>query len=167
MFQLNNLIACLTWSLRTKFRQYLPLTYSVCSNRVCRSKPQILFQQSSWSAVEIVVLWLIYARFYRGTQGVIVVYDVTSSSSFTNVKRWLQEIENNCDPSVQKLLGTVSPWLLLHNSEYRLNVYLVHFFCMALIVACFHQSLIVISLICYEYCEFVIRPVCHKYYHSR
>lgn len=42
--------------------------------------------------------------YYRGTHGVIVVYDVTSGESFANVKRWLHEIDQNCD-SVQKILG--------------------------------------------------------------
>ncbi|PIC42858.1 hypothetical protein B9Z55_009798 [Caenorhabditis nigoni] len=45
----------------------------------------------------------ITSTYYRGTHGVVVVYDVTNGESFGNVKRWLQEIENNCD-SVQKVL---------------------------------------------------------------
>jgi len=36
---------------------------------------------------------------------VIVVYDVSRIDSFASVKRWLQEIENNCDAAVQKILG--------------------------------------------------------------
>lgn len=43
-------------------------------------------------------------RYYRGTHGVIIVYDVTNGESFANVKRWLQEIEHNCDV-VNKVLG--------------------------------------------------------------
>ena len=43
-------------------------------------------------------------RYYRGTHGVIVVYDVQSAESFVNVKRWLHEIEQNCD-SVNRILG--------------------------------------------------------------
>ncbi|ETN62758.1 ras-related protein Rab [Anopheles darlingi] len=43
--------------------------------------------------------------YYRGTHGVIVVYDVTNSESFGNVKRWLQEIESNCDVVNKVLVG--------------------------------------------------------------
>lgn len=43
--------------------------------------------------------------YYRGTHGVIVVYDVTSGESFANVKRWLQEIESNCDVVNKVLVG--------------------------------------------------------------
>ena len=45
-----------------------------------------------------------YFRYYRGTHGVIIVYDVTNAESFVNVKRWLHEIEQNCDV-VNKVLG--------------------------------------------------------------
>lgn len=44
-------------------------------------------------------------RYYRGTHGVIVVYDVTNGESFANVKRWLQEIEHNCDVVNKILVG--------------------------------------------------------------
>ena len=45
----------------------------------------------------------ITSTYYRGTHGVIVVYDVTNGESFSNVKRWLHEIESNCD-NVQRIL---------------------------------------------------------------
>ena len=50
------------------------------------------------------VLYCFVHRYYRGTHGVIVVYDVTSADSFVNVKRWLHEIEQNCEV-VSRILG--------------------------------------------------------------
>ena len=49
--------------------------------------------------------WMNVCRYYRGTHGVIVVYDVTSAESFVNIKRWLNEIDQNCDV-VSRILGT-------------------------------------------------------------
>jgi Ras-related protein Rab-35 len=47
----------------------------------------------------------ITSTYYRGTHGVLVVYDVTSGESFANVKRWLQEIDQNCDVVNRVLVG--------------------------------------------------------------
>lgn len=47
----------------------------------------------------------ITSTYYRGTHGVIVVYDVTNGESFANVKRWLHEIEQNCDVVNRILVG--------------------------------------------------------------
>nr|CAB3265370.1 ras-related protein Rab-35 [Phallusia mammillata] len=47
----------------------------------------------------------ITSTYYRGTHGVIVVYDVQSAESFVNVKRWLHEIEQNCDTVNRILVG--------------------------------------------------------------
>ena len=47
----------------------------------------------------------ITSTYYRGTHGVIVVYDVTSGESFANVKRWLHEIDANCDVVNRILVG--------------------------------------------------------------
>ena len=73
---------------------------------------------SRWHIVLILALYLVallvYScvsvscfSYYRGTHGVIVVYDVTSIESFNNVKRWLYEIDQNCD-SVCRILGKFS-----------------------------------------------------------
>ena len=47
---------------------------------------------------------VLHSRYYRGTHGVIVVYDVTNGESFANVKRWLHAIEQNCEV-VNRILG--------------------------------------------------------------
>ncbi|KAF0309819.1 Ras-related protein Rab-35 [Amphibalanus amphitrite] len=47
----------------------------------------------------------ITSTYYRGTHGVIVVYDVTNGDSFGNVKRWLHEIQQNCDVVDRILVG--------------------------------------------------------------
>lgn len=47
----------------------------------------------------------ITATYYRGTHGVLVVYDVTNGESFANVKRWLHEIDQNCEMVSRILVG--------------------------------------------------------------
>ena len=47
----------------------------------------------------------ITSSYYRGTHGVIVVYDVTYGESFANVQRWLQEIDQNCEVVNRILVG--------------------------------------------------------------
>ncbi|CAG0917853.1 unnamed protein product [Notodromas monacha] len=47
----------------------------------------------------------ITSTYYRGTHGVIVVYDVTSGETFANVKRWLHEIDTNCEFVNRILVG--------------------------------------------------------------
>ena len=46
----------------------------------------------------------ITSSYYRGAHGIIIVYDVTDTESFDNVKNWLKEIDKNAAESVQKLL---------------------------------------------------------------
>ncbi|KAH8849557.1 Ras-related protein [Schistosoma japonicum] len=46
----------------------------------------------------------ITSSYYRGAQGIIIVYDVTDKTSFINVKSWLQEIEHYANSTVNRLL---------------------------------------------------------------
>ena len=46
----------------------------------------------------------ITASYYRGGNGVLVVYDITDRDSFENLNSWLIEIEKNASKNVYKLL---------------------------------------------------------------
>lgn len=46
----------------------------------------------------------ITSSYYRGAQGIIVVYDCTDQESFNNVKQWLEEIDRYACDNVNKLL---------------------------------------------------------------
>lgn len=45
------------------------------------------------------------STYYRGTHGVIIVYDVNNLESFLNIKRWLSEIDQNCEQIYRVLVG--------------------------------------------------------------
>lgn len=47
----------------------------------------------------------ITSTYYRGTHGVIVVYDVTNSNTFKSIQRWLLEIEQYCSSVSRILVG--------------------------------------------------------------
>jgi len=46
----------------------------------------------------------ITSSYYRGAQGIIVVYDVTDMNSFVNIKQWLKEIERYASDKVNILI---------------------------------------------------------------
>jgi len=46
----------------------------------------------------------ITASYYRGAQGIIVVYDVTNQASFDNIRKWLEEISRYAGSNVTRLL---------------------------------------------------------------
>lgn len=46
----------------------------------------------------------ITSAYYRGSQGIIVVYDVTDADTFESVKMWLGEINRYASETVKKLL---------------------------------------------------------------
>lgn len=73
-----------------------------CSNPLAFSRKNFVYQ--IWDTAGQERFRTITSTYYRGTHGVIVVFDVTSTDSFNNVKRWLHEIDTNCE-NVQKILG--------------------------------------------------------------
>eukprot|EP00927_Polykrikos_kofoidii_P024147 TRINITY_DN2201_c1_g1_i1.p1 TRINITY_DN2201_c1_g1~~TRINITY_DN2201_c1_g1_i1.p1 ORF type:complete len:221 (-),score=40.21 TRINITY_DN2201_c1_g1_i1:37-648(-) len=46
----------------------------------------------------------ITSSYYRGSHGIIVVYDVTDKESFNNVNHWIEEIQKYAADGVNKLL---------------------------------------------------------------
>eukprot|EP00271_Cylindrocystis_brebissonii_P014564 TRINITY_DN35934_c0_g1_i1.p2 TRINITY_DN35934_c0_g1~~TRINITY_DN35934_c0_g1_i1.p2 ORF type:complete len:213 (-),score=43.51 TRINITY_DN35934_c0_g1_i1:1840-2478(-) len=46
----------------------------------------------------------ITAAYYRGANGIILVYDITSQTSFDNIRSWIRNIEEHAADNVCKLL---------------------------------------------------------------
>jgi small GTP-binding protein len=44
------------------------------------------------------------ASYYRGANGVIVVFDLTDENSFNNLKNWFGEVEKHCSDNIPRLL---------------------------------------------------------------
>jgi Ras-related protein Rab-11A len=44
------------------------------------------------------------SRFYRGALGVLLIYDVTKSSSFSNLKTWVEELREHASPQIVAML---------------------------------------------------------------
>ena len=44
------------------------------------------------------------ANYYKGAEGVLLVYDSTDPMSFNNVRNWLKQIEQNAEPDILKIL---------------------------------------------------------------
>lgn len=47
-------------------------------------------------------------RYHRGSDGVLLVYDVQRWDSFVNITKRLSIVEDECGPNVPKILGTAS-----------------------------------------------------------
>ena len=46
----------------------------------------------------------ITSLYYKGSKGAIIVYDISSQSSFNNVDKWLSEMKKTTDPSISVIL---------------------------------------------------------------
>ena len=46
----------------------------------------------------------ITSSYYRGSDGVIIIFDISNRQSFINIKKWIQEIDKYTDNNLQKIL---------------------------------------------------------------
>ena len=58
-----------------------------------------------WDTAEQERFRTITSMHYRGTHGVNFVYDVTNADTFKSIKKWLHEIDQNCDRVSRVLVG--------------------------------------------------------------
>jgi GTPase SAR1 family protein len=59
-------------------------------------------------------------QYYRDAAGVLIVYDVTNSDTFTRVCRWVDEIKKYCEDNVVKVLvGNKDDLVPTENSPIR------------------------------------------------
>lgn len=46
----------------------------------------------------------ITTAYYRGAMGILLVYDVSDENSFTNVRNWMRQIDQNAAENVNRVL---------------------------------------------------------------
>lgn len=46
----------------------------------------------------------ITTAYYRGAMGILLVYDVSDETSFTNVRNWMRQIDQNAAENVNRIL---------------------------------------------------------------
>ncbi len=46
----------------------------------------------------------ITANYYKGAEGVILVYDSSQAQTFNNIRTWLKQIDQNADADIMKIL---------------------------------------------------------------
>ena len=46
----------------------------------------------------------IISSYFRGSHGILLIYDITNKNSFNNLQDWLEVIENNANKNVLKIL---------------------------------------------------------------
>jgi small GTP-binding protein len=43
-------------------------------------------------------------QFFRNTDGILLIFDLTDKNSFNNIKKWLNDVKANSDHSIKKIL---------------------------------------------------------------
>ena len=88
-----------------------------CDDTFDKSQPQTVALEFGTKCVEIegnrikLQIWdtagqerfrAVTSAYYRGAYGVLLVYDITSATSFAQLSEWLKQIKENCDSEIFK-----------------------------------------------------------------
>ena len=42
--------------------------------------------------------------YYRSSQGILLVYDITNKATFDNIRTWISQIQMHAEPNINKIL---------------------------------------------------------------
>ena len=65
----------------------------------------------------------ITTAYYRGAMGILLVYDVSDENSFTNVRNWMRQIDQNAAENVNRVLIGNKADVDSENSSHRVRQY--------------------------------------------
>lgn len=71
----------------------------------------------------------ITSSYYRGAQGIIVVFDLTDRDSFDHVKQWMKEIDRFAGENVNVILVGNKKDLTSKRVSLQNNMYVCNYFC--------------------------------------
>jgi len=87
------------------FEEGQPCTIGVDFKTKVLELDQKVINLSIWDTAGQEKFRSLTSSYYRGTHGIILVYDVARRNTFTAIEHWLEEVENYCtNPDVIKLL---------------------------------------------------------------
>lgn len=63
-----------------------------------------LFDIFQWDTAGQERFRTITTSYYRNSQGILLVYDITDKNSFNNIRQWISQIQLHADVNVNKIL---------------------------------------------------------------
>jgi Ras-related protein Rab-1A len=57
-----------------------------------------------WDTVSQERFRILNACYYKGANGILIVYDITNECSFNNISKWLQDVQKYAQPNVLKMI---------------------------------------------------------------
>ena len=87
-----------------KFTTTIGVDYKIRSIQIKVDDREKTIKLHIWDTAGQEKFKTITRTYYRGAQGIMIVYDVTNRNSFNNVKSWLSDIATNGNMEVPKIL---------------------------------------------------------------